>query len=653
MTSQSRFDRSLAAIETRFPRAYARAREPQVEMSPIVEDGAIVDLDISGRRLYGEDGRRYADEQLNKYFHKPSRFGIDDPRGAGLGSPVGQRMLRRMAVEMNRLGIEELDQMPETGNYYLIVLGAGLGYHLPRLIAESKAKFVLIVEPVPEMLHWSLHALDWQALLDESEARGVEILLHCEDDPGRMTEWIMAMIKQRGMGLIDGSYVFTHYSIWALHSARERLVDQANRRFTACGFYEDEIVMSTNAVGNILTHRGYFVNGVGRMERFEPVFVVGSGPSVDEAIPTIQRWRDKAIVISCGTGLRVLLKNGITPDFHAEIENGAWVSEVLGHAAALGDLSRTTLLTTFTVDPNVPPMFRETFFFFRDYVSSTMMLSGENRPVDSAAPTVANTALSLTSILGFKEFYLFGVDCGVRAGANNHSRDSVYHDVSKWKERAKSLKYPTATPANFGGIAYTDWLLEWSRIMLAGLINYRDLTVYNCSDGALIGNTIPKVLEAVDLSDRRCDHDQVLNDLRRSVKPIAPGDMVRDKDFRFIAEEVRTLREDIETAVNEVVAEGGSFAELYTTMEEFLAKNHAGCSGALTIPAGSVSSLPRIGLFYGLRVRDEQARGELFKAFVEEYKALCGEMCDDTAKMLEGFADRMEALPTREIAAAG
>jgi hypothetical protein len=43
----------------------------------------------------------------------------------------------------------------------------------------------------------------------------------------------------------------------------------------------------------------------------------------------------------------------------------------------------------------------------------------------------------------------------------------------------------------------------------------------------------------------------------------------------------------------------------------------------------------------------------LFTAFVEEYKTLCGEMCEETAAMLEGFADRMEALPTREIAAAG
>jgi len=652
MTSQSQFKRSLAAIETRFPQAYARAQEPQVYMSPIIEDGVIVDLDMSGRRLYGEDGRRYAEEQLNKYFHKPSRFGIDDPLGAGLGSPVGQRMLRRMAVEMNRLGIEELDKMPETGNYFLIVLGVGLGYHLPRLIAESKAKCVLIVEPLPEMLHWSLRASDWQALLDESEARGVEILLHCEDDPGRITDWIMAAIKQRGLGLIDGSYVFSHYSIWALRDARQQLVDQASRRFTACGFYEDELIMSTNTVGNMLAHNYFFVDGVARLERREPVFVVGSGPSVDEAIPTIQRWRDKAIVISCGTGLRVLLKKGITPDFHVEIENDPRIPEVLGHATALGDLSQVSLITTFTVDPGVPPIFRETFFFFRDLLSSTLMLGGKYRPVGMATPTVANTAVSLGSMLGFKEFYLFGVDCGVRAGSNNHSRHSIYHDVAEWQEVDKSLKYPTEVPANFGGIAYTDWLLEWSRVMLAAVVGYRDLTVYNCSDGAMIGNTIPMVLEAIDLSDRRCDHDQVIDDLRRSVKLTAPGDMVRDMDFRSIAEEVRTVREDIETAVDEVVAEGGGFSELYTAMDEFLAKNFGGCSGALSIPAGSIASMPRIGLFYGLRIKDEQTRGELLKAFVEEYKALCGEMCEDTAKMLEGFADRMEALPTREIAVA-
>jgi hypothetical protein len=644
MSEPECFQRSLEALAERFPRIHAEVKDAGADVEPIHADGVIVDLKIGEQRLYDGDGRTMADGQVETFLKKPLRFGVSDPRGAGLGSPVGMRMLERLRRELVDMGQPLLDRFPSTGSYFLVVYGVGLGHHLRRLIAETKAKWVFIVEPLPDLLHWSLKAIDWQALFEEAEERGVQIKLSCESDPQRVNTWIMDGIEPIGFGFLDGSFAYIHYPLWALRNARERFIDSVDRRFMARGFYEDELVMSGNAVSNMLDHRAHFVDGQPMLQRPEPVFIVGSGPSVDASIPTIRRWRDRAVVISCGTGLRVLLRQGITPDFHVEIENGAWVPEVLSLAGQYGDLKKITLVTTFTVHPSVPPLFGETFFFFRDSVSSTVMLLRGRREVLGAAPTVANTALTLGSIFGFTEFYLFGIDCGVRDGAANHSRDSVYHDVDAWRDKAKNFKYPTEVLANFGGIAFTDWLLDWSCGMLNQVIRLRDLTAYNCSDGALIEQAIPMVPESVDLADRPCEAGQAKAELRHRLVRIAPGEMTAGVDFASIADEMDNLYRDVCALVDRVVNEGGGFAEIYTEVHAFLARAGNGYRGGCSIPLGSISSITRIGLFYGLRLSDLQQRQRLFEVFIEEYKAICAFMCEETAAMLRGFASRQQGL---------
>ena len=48
-----------------------------------------------------------------------------------------------------------------------------------------------------------------------------------------------------------------------------------------------------------------------------PVFVIGSGPSLDNDIPFIRKNQDKAIVVACGTAIDTLYHAGIKPDFYA------------------------------------------------------------------------------------------------------------------------------------------------------------------------------------------------------------------------------------------------------------------------------------------------------------------------------------------------
>jgi hypothetical protein len=76
------------------------------------------------------------------------------------------------------------------------------------------------------------------------------------------------------------------------------------------GFFEDELLLMTNAVTNF---SACSFLAAGRQAAASPPGDCGHRrrrPSLDEAIETLRRIRDRVILISAGTALRPLLRNG-------------------------------------------------------------------------------------------------------------------------------------------------------------------------------------------------------------------------------------------------------------------------------------------------------------------------------------------------------
>ena len=104
-----------------------------------------------------------------------------------------------------------------------------------------------------------------------------------------------------------------------------------------------------------------------------------------------------------------------------------------------------------TVDPRIPPMFRETIYFFRDSVSSTQILGEKHSPIGGATPTCVNMALSMAAFLGFTDMALFGADCGIRPGSDDHAKDTVYRDIGTFQKNGDiDERYPVEVEGNFG-----------------------------------------------------------------------------------------------------------------------------------------------------------------------------------------------------------
>lgn len=508
------FERNLAAFKRHAPHLYGRlaAADDFVSTLTVDPDGK-VDIGFQGRGFFEGDAVAFTQRQVDAYLARPERQPIAQPDPERLEGTCGD-LCKALTERMAEDGIAfDPGNFPRE-SHVLVVFGVGLGLHVAPLIDFCQARFVLLIEPNLEFLHHSLHVTEWHELFEQAEARGAKLCFVVEQSSAAIAGQGRALLRTNNPVLLDGIYFYRHYRSPVLDQAKEQVRHELFLTLSGLGFFEDELRMTENAVANLCAGEANILSEF-QPSRPEPLFIVGSGPSVERELDFIERHADRAIIISLGTTLRVLLKRGLRPDFHVELENGSGTADILEQAADGLDFGDICLIGSLTVHPRVPPKFGRRILFFRERVSSTTLLAKGFGVLQPAGPTVANAALIAGIRLGFREIYLFGVDMGSRDGTTFHAADTIY-GAGLRNEFAQASQIH---PGNFGGDVSGAGIFDWSRKVLEGVAAvFRSVTVYNCSDGARIAGTIPKVSRAVGLDRPPLDRPAVLASLEKAVR---------------------------------------------------------------------------------------------------------------------------------------
>lgn len=652
-SAESLRERSRRALLSRFPHLARVLNEPAV-LSPLYDDGVAIDLDMGQSQLYGGDGRRFAAEQVASYLKRPLRFFVTDLSGTNLTAGVSMRMGDRMLDECRAAGLSvaDLEVKPRYEGCFLIVLGLGLGFHLSELIEHTEAGQILIVEPHTEFLRHSLEAIDWQALLEQGDARNRSFAFITQGALDLALRELSLIISKEGAHFIDGAYVYLHYPARLLTDLRDGLFERVQTLYTSRGYYEDELIMLDNTSANLARHRFRWLRNKLRPERPEPVLLVGSGPSIDKSLDHVKRLREQAVVFSCGSGLRVCLSNGIVPDFHCEIENGEWVFNALSQIRSQFPFTGITLIASATVDPRVPALFDEATLFFRDSVSGSRLLAPPGEEVWLAVPTVANTALRAALSLGFGTFYLFGIDCGTKVGEKRHSDSAIYTHNETLRKMVERTELGFTHPGNFGGTVKSDWLFVFSRMLLEEAARLYRPQIFNCSDGARLAYTTPKAAAAVTLPELPAGgHDAVKRALMDGLPLIEPRAMLGDVDFPALRQATETYRAEGLAMIDAALAEDGGFVQFWRRLGPFLADTTARFPGPSSLINCSLQSMPKIAMFFIHRIGDHGKRPPLFRAFLDEYRALFLFMCDELARRLEALESSVGTDAKKAVAA--
>lgn len=503
----ARVAQNLAAFERHAPQLHSRlANMGHLSTRLTADDAGRMDIVFGDAALYRTDAVDYANAQLTAYYAQPERVYISTKTADKLLGLAGEFAQWSVAYPAAN-DISMAPTRTEGDAAYLFVYGVGLGLHLAPLVALSGCRDLVLIEPNFEHLRHSLSVMDWSEIFSSIHASGGSVYFIFEHEIDAISSRIREVVRETGTAFLDGSYVFQHLASGVLNGAHQAFHDDFALHIYGLGFYEDEVVMMSNAVTNL--GRGTTkVIASALPVRDTPVVMCGSGPSIDKDMDFIIANRANIILVSLGSSLRALRSHGLTPDYHVELENeSANAGNVRNAVEEFGKPEGTTLIASTSVRPEVCRYFDDRVFYFRDRVSSTMLLSSGADPLGACGPAVANAALITLLYMGFRKMYLFGVDMGTRERDTYHA-SATYIGMGKMPEWGGDNRFEV--PANFGGTAYTEGLLNWSRFTFENVVRlHADLDCINCSDGVRIAHVTPQLSRLVTFPQGPLDHAKV------------------------------------------------------------------------------------------------------------------------------------------------
>lgn len=399
----------------------------------------------------------------------------------------------------------------------VVISGCALSLSFEELLSKSNIKNLFIFEPETDFFYASLFVLPWHTLLEQLDKEGRELYLNVG---GRKADYFDEILRQFYR---VGAYALAETSFWLNYTTPE-----LNSTFTAL----KQQLKSVLALGDYFDHAKYGLNQTlsnlasdallmleataTAATTATPVFIVGNGPSLDQAVAQIRHYQSFAIVVSCGTALKALLAYGIVPDYHVEIEQNATTYDHLQHTCEPEKLQQITLISFSSIHPATRALFKQALLVFKESEAPTIVFKYDveallQKPLSSisyAFPTAANMALSFMLRLGHKQIYLFGVDFGQADPRYHHSKKSIYYT----KTGAESYDYSKANPehirvrGNFREFVYTKSEFDLARkVCEMQLKDYRGrVEIYNCSDGAFIQGAIPLFPDNILLANE-CD----------------------------------------------------------------------------------------------------------------------------------------------------
>lgn len=487
--SEDLFRCNLAALSAVAPEFHDRMATLGDANGRIVShpgDDTDINLEFDGRLLYpGAAGaRRQAALQVDAYLLRPDRLLCAAPPRNGLAEDVTDCVRDRVDAVLADRPPAARGANPGAA---LIMFGVGLGEQVSLLFDRLQFRHLALIEPFAELLWHSLWLQDWSSWLDRLAARRGSIRLFVGDDPASISAELLAYLRGPCFGTLHGSYFFSHYDSIPLEQCRQEVGRRLNASFLdSRGFFEDQLLMLANTTSNLAAGpTRLIVNRPGPAQDL-PAIIVGAGPSLDKSLGDLVRLREHAVFFSAGTTLGSLLRHGIVPDFQCEIENTAENYDALAPVAAAHDLAAIRLIGSTTVDTRIPPLFGETLFYLRDGMVTAPLFGDAATTVHGTSPNCVTLAIRMAAEFGFREILLFGTDFGGRHPDRHHVSDSIWMTDPAWAATYDRIadRMEIASPANFGGKAYTNRLLYGflgtTETLIAALPHVR---FFNCSDG--------------------------------------------------------------------------------------------------------------------------------------------------------------------------
>ncbi|MDP2597875.1 motility associated factor glycosyltransferase family protein [Alteromonas stellipolaris] len=494
---------NLAALSNYFPDLYNEFSnyKPRIWM-PIANPAGETNLcyETTGALFYTQSPSQEGKDSFTLFEQHPNKDGlILGYRGIKLRNYLHYRLVSECESQMK--GLDEVKGTLPQNVRSLIFFGLGAGYSLNELISSHSVDKLFICEPNRDFFYASLFTVNWDEILQCFDEGDKRLYLNVGDDGTNLTDDLLVQFQSVGPYVLANTYFYQGYYNERLVAAISQMREQL-QVIIAMGDYFDNAKYGL-AHTRIAIERDipFLLNSASSQISTDlkevPIFIVGNGPSLDNLLDVLKSERDNVVIISCGTALQSLHRNGITPDFHAEIEmNRAthdWATRIQDNEY----LKKIRLISCNGVHPDTMRLYGSTLLAFKQGEASTVACAElhnqkEFAHLNHAYPTVSNFVIDLTTTLGFQQIYLFGIDLGFKDPNYHHSKMSGYYQENGKELYDYSDRNNTSilVPGNLRPWVNSKFEFKVSKAVIEQTLNSANASVYNLSDGAKINGAI-------------------------------------------------------------------------------------------------------------------------------------------------------------------
>lgn len=532
-TKHARLNHNLDALKEFYPDIYQAFVDykPRCWQTIVNSHNGEVNLYNQYANAYfsNQNAEELLTEQAEYFIQNPSHDGLV----LGYSSDKLKHYLHNSFIRQSdfilRGNTSKQEELPENIKV-MMVLGLGNGQLLQKIQTIREIQHLVVCEPNHDMFFASLFVVDWAKMIEHADKNEYHLYINIGESSNRLFKDVMSQFMQIGPHLLNETYILQSYENPLLSKMYYEVRQQLQVLF-ALGENFDHVaygVAHTVQVleNNIPAMRFNPSQYLTKKQKQTPIFIVGNGPSLDENIEILKECREQVILVSCGTALQALHRNGITPDFHGEVEqnraNFDWVSRI-------GDfdyLKQITLISVNGIHPDSIKLYKNALFAFKAGESSThtgisLFPKESFHIIEYAYPTVTNMALSFFLALGFEQMYLVGVDLGFASKTKHHSQSSGYYEQGKEiynyeKEHSVAMK----VRGNRQPWVYTKTEFNISRMLIEQLLQDpkhglgKTSACFNLSNGVIIEGTVPLEPDSVLIVNDSEDKQDTLKQLQ-------------------------------------------------------------------------------------------------------------------------------------------
>ncbi len=356
----------------------------------------------------------------------------------------------------------------------LFVIGAALGTLLDTIENVGQPTRVVVLEPDPGVAALFLARRDWRSWIDRKQLRVlVGPAFAGASACARDVDVTLAPI------LVTCPQLAEHQP--ALVSSAERVArriiseakSNANARKRFAGRYLLQTLRNLDVLGREADAAALDGSFPGRA-----AVLVGAGPSLDENLPELRAFQDRAIIIAADTTLRPLVDGGVIPHLVVAVDPGETNA---AHLAGVEDVDKSFLVAEASLHPSAFPAFHGRTFLFR--VSNHepwpwLKTLGVNRGLLRAWGSVLTSGFDLALRMGCDPIVFAGADLAYSHG-HQYCRGTIYEALwADWRRRGSTWDEIWALLTNPPGVttmsdvrgepvrtaphllAFRNWLLE-------------------------------------------------------------------------------------------------------------------------------------------------------------------------------------------------